>query len=150
VKVVSVIGDGKVEEGSELYRVAYEVGRLIAKKGYVLVTGGLFGVMEGASRGAKEEGGIVVGILPDYDGFSNSYVDVKIPTGLGHSRNVLVVSSASSLVVAVGGSYGTLSEIGHALKLGKRVIGFKTWRVEGVEYYEDFEGFISSLSRAVR
>jgi uncharacterized protein (TIGR00725 family) len=150
VKVVSVIGDGRAPEGSELYNVAYEVGKLIAKKGYVLVTGGLFGVMEGASRGAKEEGGLVIGILPTYEPVSNPYVDVKIPTGLGQSRNVLVVSSASSLVVAVGGSYGTLSEIGHALKLGKKVLGFKTWRIEEVDYYENLKEFIYSLSCYLR
>lgn len=150
MKVVSVIGDGRAPEGSELYNVAYEVGKLIAKKGYVLVTGGLFGVMEGASRGAKKEGGLVIGILPTYEPVSNPYVDVKIPTGLGQSRNVLVVSSASSLVVAVGGSYGTLSEIGHALKLGKKVLGFKTWRIEEVDYYENLKEFIYSLSCYLR
>ena len=148
MKVVSVIGDGGAPEGSSLYETARKVGRLVAEKGYVLVTGGLFGVMEGASRGAKEKGGLTVGILPHYESTSNPYVDVKIPTGMGHARNVIVVSSASKTVIAVGGSYGTLSEIAHALKLGKKVIGFRTWEVEGTENYESSEDFIARL-RAV-
>jgi len=75
MKVVSVIGDGNAPCGSSLYKCAYEVGKLIAKRGYVLVTGGLFGVMEGASRGAKEEGGVVVGILPYYETLSHKNTD---------------------------------------------------------------------------
>ena len=149
MKVVSVIGDGNAPCGSSLYKCAYEVGKLIAKKGYVLVTGGLFGVMEGASRGAKEEGGVVVGILPHYETLSNPYVDIKIPTGLGHARNVLVVSSSSEIVVAIGGNFGTLSEIGHALKLGKRVIGFRTWELGEIENYEDIDSFINHLSNTI-
>ena len=145
MKVVSVIGDGGAPEGSSLYQIAREVGRLIAKRGYVLVTGGLFGVMEGASRGAKEEGGLTVGILPHYETTSNPYVDIKIPSGMGHARNIIVVSSATKLVVAVGGSYGTLSEIAYALKLGKQVVGFRTWEVEGIENYESSEDFTARL-----
>ena len=149
MKVVSVIGDGNAPCGSSLYKCAYKVGKLIAKRGYVLVTGGLFGVMEGASRGAKEEGGIVVGILPHYETLSNPYVDIKIPTGLGHARNVLVVSSSSEIVVAIGGNFGTLSEIGHALKLGKRLIGFRTWELGEIENYEDIDSFINHLSNTI-
>ena len=146
MRVVSVIGDGGAPPESFFYKTAREVGRLIAEKGYVLVTGGLFGVMEGASRGAKEKGGLTVGILPHYEDISNPYVDIKIPSGMGHARNVIVVSSASKIVVAVGGNYGTLSEIAHALKLGKRVVGFRTWGIEGIENYEDSENFITRLS----
>ena len=145
MKVVSVIGDGGAPEGSSLYQVAREVGRLVAKRGCVLVTGGLFGVMEGASRGAKEEGGLTVGILPHYESTSSPYVDIKIPSGMGHARNVIVVSSATRLVVAVGGSYGTLSEIAHALKLGKTVVGFNTWKIKGIENYESSEAFLCRL-----
>ena len=146
MKTVSVIGDGGAPEGSSLYETARKVGQIVAEKGYVLITGGLFGVMEGATRGAKEKGGLTVGILPHYESLSNPYVDIKIPSGMGHARNVIVVSSASKIVVAVGGSYGTLSEIAHALKLGKKVVGFKTWNVEGIENYEDSKEFITRLS----
>ena len=150
MKVVSVIGDGGAPEGSSLYQVAREVGRLVAKRECVLVTGGLLGVMEGASRGAKEEGGLTVGILPHYESTSNPYVDIKIPSGMGHARNVIVVSSATKLVVAVGGSYGTLSEIAFALKLGKTVVGFNTWEIEGIENHENVETFLSRLSSLLR
>ncbi len=146
MKTVSVIGDGGAPEGSLLYETAREVGRLVAERGYVLITGGLFGVMEGASRGAKEKGGLTVGILPHYENLSNPYVDIKIPSGMGHARNVIVVSSASKIVVAVGGNYGTLSEIAHALKLGKRVVGFRTWEIEGIENYENSKDFVAYLS----
>ena len=146
MRVVSVIGDGGAPPESSLYKTAREAGRLIAEKGYVLVTGGLFGVMEGASKGAKEKGGLTVGILPHYEDISNPYVDIKIPSGMGHARNVMVVSSASKIVVAVGGNYGTLSEIAYALKLEKRVVGFRTWGIEGIENYEDSENFITRLS----
>ncbi len=146
LRSVSVIGSGDVPPSDFLYQVAFEVGRLIARKGCLLVCGGLFGIMEAACKGAKEEGGITLGILPNYEFFSNSYVDIKLPTGLGHARNVLV-AAASPLVVAVGGSYGTLSELGIALKLKRKVVGFKTWKVEGIENYEELEAFIGSLSR---
>ena len=146
MKTVSVIGDGTVPEDHTLYQVAVKTGQLVAEKGYVLITGGLFGVMEGASKGAKERGGLTVGILPHYETLSNPYIDIKIPTGLGHARNVLVVSSASRVVIAVGGNYGTLSEIAYALKLGKTVVGFKTWEIGGSENYVDAEDFIDRIN----
>ena len=148
MKSVSVIGDGKVPEGSELYRVAQEVGKLIASKGYALICGGLFGVMEGACRGAKEAGGLTVGILPHYEPLANPFVDIKIPTGLGHGRNVIVAAS-SEVVVAVGGSYGTLSEIAFALKLNKKVVGYKSWKVKGIENYEEMGDFIRAVSALI-
>ncbi len=144
---VAVIGDGSVELNSDLYNVAFEVGKLIAERGYVLICGGLCGVMEAAAKGAKERGGLTVGILPSYEFNANPYIDVQIPTGMYQARNVLVVAS-SKVVVAVGGSYGTLSEIGHALKLGKKVIGYKTWKIEGIEYYEEKELFLNAVASA--
>jgi len=148
LRSVSVIGDGKVPPNSELYTVAYEVGRLIAERGFALICGGMFGVMEGACKGAKSLGGFTVGILPHYGFESNPYVDLKIPTGLSHGRNVIVAAS-SRLVVAVGGSYGTLSEIAFALKLGRRVIGYKTWEVRGIELFESKEDFLGSVKLAI-
>jgi len=147
VRNVAVIGDGSIELNSDLYNVAFEVGRLIAERGHVLICGGLRGVMEAAAKGAKERGGLTVGILPGYEFNANPYIDVQIPTGMYQARNVLVVAS-SKVVVAVGGSYGTLSEIGHALKLGKRVIGYKTWKIEGIEYYEEKELFLNAVASA--
>jgi uncharacterized protein (TIGR00725 family) len=109
------------------------VGRELGRRGAVLVCGGLGGVMEAACRGAKEAGATTVGILPGTDrAAANPFVDVAVPTGLGEGRNALVVRAADALV-AVGGGYGTLSEIALALKAGKRVVGLGTWDVEGVE-----------------
>lgn len=124
---IGVVGDGNCSGNAA--GLAYHTGRLIAENGAVLVTGGLLGVMENASRGAKEAGGLVVGILPGFDiSDANSYVDIAIPTGLSHARNALVVR-ASRVVIAVEGSYGTLSEIALALKMGIPVIGINTWDI---------------------
>ncbi|WP_163327934.1 TIGR00725 family protein [Desulfurobacterium thermolithotrophum] len=145
MRSISLIGDGGVQKGSELYKVAEEIGYLVAKRGYVLICGGLFGVMEAGAKGAKKAGGLTIGILPEYDSPSNQYIDIRIPTGMGQARNVLVVSS-SDIVVAVGGSYGTLSEIGHALKLDKKVIGYRTWEIEGIKNFVEAEDFLNYFS----
>jgi uncharacterized protein (TIGR00725 family) len=124
---VAIVGAGEGPTGA-----AAEVGRLVAERGAVLVCGGLGGVMEAACRGAKQAGGMTVGILPGTDrADANPYVDIALPTGLGEARNALVVRAADVLI-AVGGGYGTLSEIALALKAGKRVIGLDTWEIEGV------------------
>jgi uncharacterized protein (TIGR00725 family) len=108
------------------------VGRELAERGAVVVCGGLGGVMEAACRGAKAAGGQTVGILPGSDRVAaNPFVDVAIPTGLGEARNALVVRAADALI-AVGGGYGTLSEIALALKAGKRVAGLDSWKIDGV------------------
>lgn len=88
--------------------------------------------MEAASRGAKEAGGTTVGILPD-TGKGNRYLDVVIRTGMGFGRNVILVHTADALV-AIGGGYGTLSEMAIALKAGKRVFGYCTWKIDGVTH----------------
>ena len=116
--------------------MAEEVGRLLAQRGAVVVCGGLGGVMEAACRGARDAGGTTVGILPGLDrGAANPHVSVAVPTGLGEARNALVVRAADALI-AVGGAYGTLSEIALALKAGKPVIGLGTWEIDGVERAE--------------
>lgn len=126
-RAVSVIGAGSCDTAT--YERAREVGRLLAERGFVVVTGGRSGVMEAASRGARDAGGLCVGILPDLDPASaNDAVEIAIPTGMGQLRNGLVVS-AGEAVIAVGGAWGTLSEIGLALKMGKRVIGLDTWEI---------------------
>jgi uncharacterized protein (TIGR00725 family) len=115
----------------EIYEIAREVGSEIAKNGFSLVCGGLTGVMEAACRGAREAGGTTIGILPTTNKRdANPYVDVVIPTGLGHARNVLVVL-ASDAVVAIDGEAGTLSEIAIALKVGKPIVGIRTWELGG-------------------
>jgi uncharacterized protein (TIGR00725 family) len=109
------------------------VGRGLAARGAVVVCGGLGGAMEAACRGAKEAGGMTVGLLPGPDrDDANPYVDVSIATGLGEARNALVVRTADALI-AVGGGYGTLSEIALALRTGKRVVGLGTWEIDGIE-----------------
>jgi uncharacterized protein (TIGR00725 family) len=101
--------------------------------------------MEAACRGAKQAGGLTVGILPGSDrSEANPYVDVVLPTGLGEARNALVVGAAD-VVVAVGGGYGTLSEIALALKAGKRVIGLGTWEIDGVTAVEGPEAAVAAV-----
>jgi hypothetical protein len=124
---IAVIGAGACSARGA--REAYEVGRELALGNAVLVCGGLGGVMEAAARGAREAGGLTVGILPG-DGFdeANPFIDIAIPTGFGHGRNIMVVRAARA-VIAIEGAYGTLSEIGLALAMGKPVIGLSTWDI---------------------
>src|SRR5262250_2781514 len=124
---VGVVGAGTAE--GRTVQVAEEVGRLLAARGVTVVCGGLGGVMEAVCFGAKSAGGTTVGILPGLDrSEANTWVDVAIPTGLGEARNALVVRAADVLI-AVGGEYGTLSEIALALKTGKPVVGIDTWEL---------------------
>ncbi len=124
---IGVIGAG--ECSAKDYKIAYEVGKEIANAGAVLVCGGLGGIMEGTCKGAKENKGVTVGILPgDSKKDANPYVDISIVTSLSHARNNLVVRS-SDVIIAIKGGYGTLSEIAIALKIGKKVIGIDTWDV---------------------
>lgn len=123
--IISVIGASNATP--EIAALAEEVGRGLARKGAVVVCGGLSGVMEAVCRGAKKEGGTTIGILPGHNpSDANRWVDIPIPTGMGYARNAIVVKSGRA-VIAVGGAYGTLSEIGHALAEGTPVIGLKTW-----------------------
>ncbi len=124
-RFIAVIGGG--QPSSQEVKMAEEVGRQLARQGVILVCGGLGGVMEAACKGASSEGGMTVGILPgDSRQAANSYVQMPIVTGIGYARNVAVVKSAQA-VIAIGGSYGTLSEIAHALQSGIPVIGLNTW-----------------------
>jgi uncharacterized protein (TIGR00725 family) len=124
---VAVVGAGDADD--ELAAAAEEVGRRLAQAGAAVVCGGLGGVMEAACRGAKSAGGLTVGILPGRRrADANRWVDVAIPTAMGETRNALVVMSADA-VVAVGGEHGTLSEVAFGLKLGRPVVGLRTWRL---------------------
>jgi uncharacterized protein (TIGR00725 family) len=125
------------------------VGRLVAERGAVLVCGGLGGTMEAACRGAKQAGGTTVGILPGSDrSAANDFVDVAVPTGLGEARNALVVHAADVLI-AVGGGYGTLSEIALALRAGKTVVGLGTWQIEGVVSVDGPEAAVAAAFDAL-
>jgi uncharacterized protein (TIGR00725 family) len=122
-----VIGGG--DAAQDALDAAEQVGREVARAGAVLVCGGLGGAMEAACRGAREEGGVTVGILPGVDrGAANPFVSVAIPTGLGEARNTLVARTADA-VVAIAGEFGTLSEIAFALRAGKPVVGLDTWEL---------------------
>jgi hypothetical protein len=121
---------GAAEAGDDLTSAAYDVGRGLALAGAILVTGGRTGVMEAAARGALEAGGMTVAILPDADRRSaNAYSTIVIPTDMGEARNVLIVRSADALI-AIGGGFGTLSEIAFALKTGKPVVSLGSWDLE--------------------
>jgi uncharacterized protein (TIGR00725 family) len=124
-KFIAVIGGSQCspQEAS----LAEEVGLELARRGAILVCGGLSGVMEAACRGANSEGGVTIGILPgESRQTANPYVQIPIVTGIGYARNMAVVKSAQA-VIAISGSYGTLSEISHALQSGIPVIGLNTW-----------------------
>jgi uncharacterized protein (TIGR00725 family) len=129
VTQVSVIGSGREHEGR-----AEEVGRLLAERGCVVVTGGLDEVMAAAARGAKLAGGTTIGVLPgESRADANEWIDHAVVTGIGHARNLAVVASGDA-VIAVGGSWGTLAEIGFARRLGRPVVVLEPgWAIEGVE-----------------
>jgi uncharacterized protein (TIGR00725 family) len=124
---VSVIGSGVEHEAQ-----AEEVGRLLAERGCIVVTGGLGEVMAAAARGAKSAGGTTIGILPGESlGERNEWIDFAVATGIGHARNLAVVASGAA-VIAIGGSWGTLAEIAFARRLGRPVVVLEPgWRVEG-------------------
>lgn len=126
---VSVIGSGTEHEDR-----AEQIGRLLAERGATVVTGGLGEVMAAAARGAKSAGGTTIGILPtESRADANEWIDHVVVTGIGHARNLAVVASAAA-VIAVGGRYGTLAEIGLALTLGRPVVVLEPgWQVEGTQ-----------------
>jgi uncharacterized protein (TIGR00725 family) len=129
-KRVGIIG-GNLPDAISL-KNAERMGELIAKNGYILVNGGMKGVMEASARGAKSVNGLVIGILPGKARDDcNSYVDIAIPTGLGYMRNPLVVLN-SDILVAIDGSYGTLSEIAYTQIYNRPVFGLNTWNIKGV------------------
>ncbi|MGZ4171895.1 MAG: TIGR00725 family protein [Solirubrobacteraceae bacterium] len=128
---IAVIGASR--PSSEQEQAAEDVGRGLGAAGAIVITGGRGGVMAAASRGAREAGAVVVGILPGTNRReANEWVSVALPSGMGELRNGLIVRAADA-VVAVGGAYGTLSEIALALNAGVGVVGYDTWAIEGVE-----------------
>ena len=146
---VAVIGPS--EATAREMETAEEVGRALALSGAKIVCGGLGGVMAAVCRGATGGRGMTIGLLPGDDRSSaNEWVQVAIPTGLGELRNGLIVRSADA-VIAVGGAYGTLSEIALALKSGIPVFGLDTWEIDGVQPVESPERAVRlALERAKR
>jgi uncharacterized protein (TIGR00725 family) len=128
--IIAVIGQNACPP--KMAKLAESLGREIARRGHVLVCGGMGGAMEAACRGAKSAGGVTLGILPGKDARdANPYIDFPILTAMNHARNAIIVRTAQA-VVAVGGKYGTLSEIGHALAIDRPVYGLKSWKIDGV------------------
>src|SRR3954447_22067840 len=132
---VAVVGPGDADAEAE--RDAEAVGEELARAGAVIVCGGLSGVMAAACRGARSAGGLTLGLLPGSDrGAANPWVTVAVATGMGELRNGLVVRAADA-VVAVRGGFGTLSEIAFALKIGRPVVGVRTWDIADVASMHD-------------
>jgi len=145
--IIAVIGDSSCSP--EEAKLAEAVGELLAQQGVTVVCGGLGGVMEAVCRGANSKGGLTVGILPGQDSsMANPWVDIPVVTGLGEARNVAVVKSAQA-VIAIGGSYGTLSEIAYALKSGIPIIGLNTWSLSRNEREDDSIVRVQSAVEAV-
>jgi hypothetical protein len=140
-KIIGIIGGSEVDQTA--FETAYQVGKLIAKAGAILICGGLTGVMEAACKGTKEAGGITIGILPGLNiDDANPYVDIPVATGLGHGRNLIIINTAQAMI-AISGRYGTLSEIGFALQSGKPVYGLGTWDIDGVQVCASAEEAVS-------
>lgn len=134
-KIVGVVGGSKAEP--DVMKLAEEVGTEIARRGCALVCGGMTGVMEAACKGARREGGLTIGIIPSDDKKdANPHVQIPIVTGMGSGRNIMLVKTAD-VIIAVGGEYGTLSEIAHALNIGKTVIGLRTWKLDAAHIHHD-------------
>lgn len=145
---VAVVGPGQATPEQE--QAAEQIGRELARKGAVVVCGGLGGVMAAACRGASDAGGLTVGFLPGTDrGKANQWVRIALPTGLGELRNGLIVRSADA-VIAVGGAHGTLSEIALALKTGVPVIGLDTWSIDGIQTTDTAGDAVARALKAAR
>ena len=146
IPLIAVIGGSECTP--EEAALAEAVGRLLAQRGYGVVCGGRGGVMAAVCRGANQMGGVTVGLLPGADDSeANPWVQIAIPTGLGEARNALVARAGAG-VIAIGGEYGTLSEIALALKWGKRVAGLQTWPIEGVYQASDPEDAVDFVLNA--
>ncbi len=147
---ISVIGShDSTPVGDEL---AHEVGKIVAKVGGILICGGLKGVMESASRGAREEGGLTIGLLPGKDKKdANPFIDIALPTSIGYARNALVACSAD-IVIALPGSHGTNSEICYALVFDRPVIDLGGWNIKGMiklKSVKDLEAKLKELIKKI-
>jgi uncharacterized protein (TIGR00725 family) len=151
-KYAAVIGPHSCE--GEVYKLAYDVGAGLAREGFTVVTGGEQGAMEAASQGASDAGGLAVGLLPGTDrSRANPHAGITLVTGIGHARNLGVVASAD-VVVAVGGEWGTLSEIALAGVLGRPVVVVNGWRLDHatglpseLHHADDAESAVAAAAR---
>jgi uncharacterized protein (TIGR00725 family) len=126
-RIVAVIGAGQCDQ--RIYKMAEALGKELARNGFTIICGGLGGVMEAVCKGAKDSGGLTIGVLPgEHITDANPYVDVPIATGMGIGRNIIIIRTAQA-VVAIDGSFGTLSELAFALQLNKPIVGLETWDV---------------------
>lgn len=126
-KLIGVIGAGECSD--IIYNQAKELGQLLGSSGIPVICGGLGGVMEAVCIGVKSKNGMTIGILPGNDiSEANKYIDIPIASGMGIGRNIIIIRTAS-IVIAVNGKYGTLSELAFALQLNKPVIGLNTWDI---------------------
>lgn len=145
---VAIIGGRQASP--EGIQFAYEVGKLLAENGVILYTGGGPGIMEAASRGAHEAGGIVVGVLKEEDGDSaNKYVQIPLMTGMGDLRNGIIIRSVHG-AIAVEGAYGTLSEVAFTLGYEKPVLGFHTWNIKGLEPVEAPDKAVNRILQLIK
>lgn len=145
---ISVIGGHKIlAKNRELAR---KVGEIIAREGAVLVCGGLDGVMAEAARGAKEAGGLTIGLLPGKSKQdANPYIDIALPTSIGYARNAIVACSAD-IIVALAGSHGTRSEICYGLVFGRPVIDLGNWKIEGTVHVKTPQAFKAKLREIIK
>ncbi|OGS44329.1 MAG: TIGR00725 family protein [Elusimicrobia bacterium RIFOXYD2_FULL_34_15] len=144
--LIGIIGGSKCNKKTE--KLAEEVGSEIAKRRHTLVCGGMGGVMEAVCRGAKKAGGLTIGILPGKSKEdANKYIDIPIVTAMSHARNAIIVRTAD-IVIAISGSYGTLSEIGLAKSIDKTVIGLNTWDIPGIIKVDSVEELIKEIKKA--
>ena len=145
MRYIAVVGPGEATAAE--VETAMAVGRKLAERGAVVVCGGLDGVMAGACRGVREAGGTSIGLLPGVErAAANPWVTLALPTGLGELRNGLVVRAADAMI-AIGGAYGTLSEIALALRTGVPVVGIGTWEIAGVRAAVDAQGAVELALR---
>jgi uncharacterized protein (TIGR00725 family) len=143
-----VIGAGGCAQDSELAQLAEEVGRRLVQAGATLVCGGLGGVMEAASRGAAQAGGSVIGIVPGHSlEEANPHCTQVVASGVGHARN-LAVAGSGEVVIAVGGEWGTLSEIGHARAIGRTVVALRSWTLDGRDRMQGAPGIVPAETPA--
>ncbi len=141
--IIGVIGASNATRRD--YNNAYQLGLKLGELGYPVICGGLTGVMEAVAKGVAEKGGVTIGVVPTANrNDANDYITIPIATGIGHARNVIIASTADALI-AVGGEYGTLSEIAFALKMGKPVIGILSWDIPGVFSVSSVEEAVAKL-----
>lgn len=145
---IGVIGASRCSK--KIAKIAYQVGKEIAKRKAILICGGLGGAMEEAARGARENKGLTIGILPGFSSSdANPYIDIPIVTGMDHGRNIIVVRSCDA-IIAIGGREGTLSEIAFALKLRIPLIGIESWEIEGVIRAKDAQDAVKKAFRTLK